>query len=84
MFQHFHSHLPIDEAGCLQILYYIRTMLEEPWNEAHPSSGLSPPPNTAQLVLACRERECRANVHVFSHAKKKERREDKDVTRGLV
>lgn len=72
-FNIFPARPPVDEAGCLQILYHIPAMLEEPWMKHTLLQGYTP--NSAQLVFACRERQCCARVHVFTCKEREKRRQ---------
>lgn len=71
-FNIFPPHLPITEAGCLQILYYIHTMLEEPWMKHVLRQGRYP--DSAQLAV-CPQRD--EMLRTFSCVHMRRKREKK-------
>lgn len=80
-FNIFPPHLPMDEAGCLQILYHIPVMLEEPWMKHNLLQGYTP--NSTQLAF-CLQEEATFCTRSCVHMQRKREKEDKEVARGLA
>lgn len=80
-FNIFPPHLPMDEAGWLQILYYIHTMLEEPWMKHRLLQGRHP--DSAQLAV-CPRREIMLCTCSCVHTRRKREKKTEEVARGLA